>query len=77
MRGPQVRFCERRGGATCRAYSTVSPEAGAAGEPLGPRQRWSVGRKREVVLRLLRGEPVETLSREVGVEMWLYSRICG
>ena len=24
MRGPQVRFCERRGGATCRAYSTRS-----------------------------------------------------
>jgi transposase-like protein len=26
MRGPQVRFCERRGGATCRAYSTRSGE---------------------------------------------------
>jgi transposase len=24
MRGPQVRFCERRGGVTCRAYSTRS-----------------------------------------------------
>ena len=28
MRGPQVRFCERRGGATCRAYSTRSAAAG-------------------------------------------------
>ncbi len=26
--------------------------------PLAPGQRWSVGRKREVVLRLLRGESV-------------------
>ena len=28
MRGPQVRFCERRGGATCRAYSTRSAVPG-------------------------------------------------
>ena len=27
-------------------------------------------RKREVVLRLMRGEPVETLSRELGVEVY-------
>jgi transposase len=31
MRGPQVRFCERRGGATCRAYSTRRPTDGKAG----------------------------------------------
>jgi transposase len=37
-------------------------------EPLAPGQRWSVARKREVVLRLLRGESLETLSRELGVE---------
>jgi transposase len=48
----------------------VGPEAGAAAEPLGPGQRWSVGRKREAVLRLLRGEPVEALSREIGVEIY-------
>ena len=35
--------------------------------PLAPGQRWSVARKREVVLRLLRGENVELLSRELGV----------
>ena len=29
MRGPQVRFCERRGGATRRAYSTAPSKAGA------------------------------------------------
>jgi transposase-like protein len=32
------------------------------------RPRWSAGRKMEVVLRLLRGEPLEVLSRELGVE---------
>jgi transposase len=33
MRGPQVRFCERRGGATCRAYSTRSGGAGNSRRP--------------------------------------------
>lgn len=37
---------------------------------LGPQQRWSVRRKREVVLRLLRGEPLDAVSREVGVEIY-------
>jgi len=37
---------------------------------LGPRQRWSARRKREVVLRLLRGEPLDAVSREVGVEVY-------
>ena len=32
------------------------------------RPRWSAGKKTEVVLRLLGGEPLETLSRELGVE---------
>jgi len=30
--------------------------------------RWSAGKKTDAVLRLLRGEPLETLSRELGVE---------
>ena len=38
--------------------------------PLAPGQRWSVARKREVVLRLLRGESVELLSRELGVPIY-------
>ena len=33
-------------------------------------QRWSVRRKRDVVLRLLRGEALDAVSREVGVEMY-------
>lgn len=43
-------------------------------EPLAPGQRWTVARKREVVLRLLRGEPVEMLSRELGVEIYRLER---
>lgn len=38
--------------------------------PLAPGQRWSVARKREVVLRLLRGESMELLSRELGVPIF-------
>ena len=37
---------------------------------LAPGQRWSASRKRDVVLRLLRGESLEALSREVGVEIY-------
>ena len=42
---------------------------GAAGA-LAPGQRWSASRKRDVVLRLLRGESLEMVSREVGVELY-------
>ena len=37
---------------------------------LAPGQRWSASRKRDVVLRLLRGESLEMVSREVGVELY-------
>jgi len=33
-------------------------------------QRWSAGRKREVVLRILRGDSLDALSRELGVEIY-------
>ena len=46
------------------------PEPAAATGPLGPNQRWSVTRKREVALRLLRGESMEALARELGVEIY-------
>ena len=42
--------------------------------PLAPGQRWTVARKREAVLRLLRGESVEMLSRELGVEIYRLER---
>ncbi len=48
------------------------PPAGSGPKvgPLAPGQRWSVARKREVVLRLLRGESAELLSRELGLPMF-------
>lgn len=42
----------------------TSGTAGAEGPGF---ERWSAGRKSEVVLRLLRGEDIETVSREVAV----------
>jgi hypothetical protein len=48
----------------------MSKEQSKKQGPLGPNERWSARRKREVVLRLLRGEPVEALSRELGVEIY-------
>ena len=39
-----------------------------------PVQRWSAVRKREVVLRLLRGESLEAVSREIGVEPYRLER---
>lgn len=48
------------------APSTGKPPQG----PLAQGQRWSVARKREVVLRMLRGESVAALSRELGVEIY-------
>ncbi|MBM4288345.1 MAG: AAA family ATPase [Deltaproteobacteria bacterium] len=35
--------------------------------PLGQGQRWTATRKREVVLRIFRGEPMELLSREMDI----------
>ena len=40
---------------------------------LAPGQRWSLARKREVVLRLMQGEPVEGLSRRLGLPVYKLS----
>ena len=48
----------------------VPPAGMVLNGPLAQGQRWSVARKREVVLRLLRGESVEAISRELGVEIY-------
>jgi hypothetical protein len=48
------------------ARSAAGSEPGAAAEV----KRWSAGRKREVVLRLLRGEPLDALSRELSVPIY-------
>ena len=62
------------GGRSPSALSTgqgVPPAQGALKPgPLAPGQRWSAGRKREVVLRLMRGESVELLSRERGLPIF-------
>src|ERR671916_440782 len=59
------------GGRSPSALSTGqgTPPAGGVG-PLSPGQRWSAARKREVVLRLMRGEAAELLSRELGVPVF-------
>jgi len=54
--------------------STVSPGQVSPAGPLGLGQRWTVTRKREVVRRLLRGGPVELLSRQLGVEIFRLGR---
>ncbi len=53
-----------------RRATGAGPEPAAARGPLGPNQRWTVTRKREVALRLLRGEPMDALARELGVEIY-------
>ncbi len=70
--GEEKKLEERNAGVTegGRRPTGVAPASGAATGPLAPGQRWSVARKREVVLRLLRGESVDALSREVGVEIY-------
>ena len=61
-----------------RRPSTLSTGHNGAGSavsgPLAQGQRWSVSRKREVVLRLLRGEAAEELSRELGVPRYKLER---
>ena len=67
-----------------RSYGPGSPEGGRrptggdtggatttnGGGPLEPGQRWTLARKREVVIRMMRGEAIEALSRELGVESY-------
>ena len=66
----QSRSVNGRGSARtkgARRATGVGADAAAEVGALGAGQRWSAGRKREVVLRLLRGESFDVLSREVGV----------
>src|SRR4029434_7335482 len=60
-----------------RSPSTLSTGQGAppagggtTSGPLAPGQRWSAARKREMVLRLMRGESAELLSRELGLPVF-------
>ncbi len=58
----------RRSARTEGARRATGGDADVGG--LAPGQRWSAGRKRDVVLRLLRGESLDALSRELGVEIY-------
>jgi transposase len=66
------------GGRSPSALSTGCAPAAAAEAPgtgpLASGQRWSVARKRAVVLRLLGGESMELLSRELGVPIYKLER---
>jgi len=53
-----------------RRPTGVPTAGGTVGGPLALGQRWSAGRKRDAVLRILRGESVDMLSRELGVEIY-------
>ena len=50
-----------------RGRAWLSPFSPGQVSPADPRQRWTVARKREVVLR---GEPMELMSRQFGVEIF-------
>ncbi len=48
--------------------SLMTVNEGSTGEDHRARSRWSVNRKQDVVLRLLRGESIDEVARDVGVE---------
>ena len=53
-----------------RSPTGVTPGGGGISGPLESGQRWTVARKREVAIRVMRGESIEMLSRELGVESY-------
>jgi hypothetical protein len=53
-----------------RRSFTLSTAQDDGAPPLAPGQRWSLARKREVVLRVMQGETVEGLSRRLAVPVW-------
>ena len=54
-----------------RRATGVSADGAALGSgALAPGQRWSASRKRDVVLRPLRGESLDAVSRELGLEVY-------
>ena len=67
--GPVVSEGGRRPSAPSTGQVGTAQAAARPG-PLAPGQRWSAARKREVVLRLLRGEAAELLSRELGLPIF-------
>src|SRR3712207_5062371 len=68
--GPVVSEGGRSPSALSTGQSGLAQGSAARLGPLAPGQRWSTARKREVVLRLLRGESAELLSRELGLPLY-------
>ena len=68
--GPVVSEGGRSPSTLSTGQSAPATRGGAALGPLAPGQRWSVARKREVALRLMRGEAAELLSRELGLPLF-------
>ena len=66
----QVRGDVSPGGTEGGRRPTGVPPGEVTARPLAQGQRWTAARKREVVLRILRGDPLELLSRELGVELY-------
>jgi transposase len=73
---PVVRVGGRRPSTLSTGYVPAAPAEAPGTGPLAPGQRWSVARKRAVVLRLLGGESIELLSRELGVPVYKLERWC-
>src|SRR4051812_20378764 len=59
--GPVVSTGGRSPSTLSTGLAAPSPPSAPKLGPLAPGQRWSIARKREVVLRLLRGESAEML----------------
>ena len=68
--GPVVSEGGRSPSTLSPGQGTLAAKDGAALGPLAPGQRWSAARKCEVVLRLMRGEAAELLSRELGLPLF-------
>jgi transposase len=65
-----TRKSRSKGGTPPRTQGARRATGESGGGALAVGQRWSAGRKREVVLRILRGESLDALSRELGVEIY-------
>jgi len=71
MSKQEIRGMESIGAAEgARSAPSAAPIEAPIQGPLAPGQRWSLRRKRDVALRVLRGEPIAQLSRELGVEIY-------
>ena len=68
--GDQVRGEVSPGGTEGGRRPTGVPPGEVMVKPLAQGQRWTAPRKREVALRIFRGEPLDLLSRELGVELY-------